>query len=279
MFRKFALVVFDNEDKIIDRYNLDVVSQPKGLGFKLNLSVIETDIESIITKVVQAKQNIPLRLTNLQGYQAGNLLANWIQKYSRADKTMALEYNDTTKIRYCVGKVVDLTKTELDEFSTLPQDLVFRPTDFFFSKRENLIKIAVSSIGKSYAFKYPYAYGKSLIENNTIDNPYINDIPLILRINGGVTNPNLQLLDENDVSYNRVEFSSLDLTADQHLIINSAQRKILYWNGSSYEDYAPEVNPSYDTFLWAKSGISTLSINLESTDTGEAIGSWRQYGL
>ena len=56
--RKYALVVLDKFDKIIDRYNLDKVTNPTGNGFKLNLSTISSDIEDIITKVVQSKQII-----------------------------------------------------------------------------------------------------------------------------------------------------------------------------------------------------------------------------
>ena len=52
-----------------------------------------------------------------------------------------------------------------------------------------------------------------------------------------------------------------------------------YWNGTQI-DYAPEVDPSYDTFLWAKSGISKLSVNTSETADGfKLTGGWRQYTL
>ena len=56
--RSYALVVLDKEDRIIDRYNLDIVANPTENGFKLNLSLISTDIEDIITKVTQQKNII-----------------------------------------------------------------------------------------------------------------------------------------------------------------------------------------------------------------------------
>ena len=279
MARQFALVVFDLENKIIDKFNLNLAFNPSGLGFKLKLSLIESDIEDILTKVVEEKKTITLRINNTQGYNAGNILSNWIQKYTRINSRMGLEYNDTKLTRYCEGKVVELTKTELNEYSVLPQDLVFRPITPFFSNVENLIKIQMSSAGKSYTYRYPYSYGKSIIENNEINNPYIQDVPVTIRINGGISTPLVQLLGANGEVYNAVSFPSITLTDSQHIIINSADRKIWYWNGTAYQDYTQEVSPSYDTFLRAKSGKSTLSVNLQPTDTGNIVGSWRQYGL
>jgi len=279
MERKFALVVFDIENKITDRFNLSLASEPEGLGFRLKLSTIETDIESIITKVVEEKKTVKLRINNIAGYTAGNILSNWIQKYTRTDSKMGLEYNDTKRTRYCEGKVTELTKTEIDNYGTLRQDLVFRPITPFFSNIENLIKIQVSSTGKTYPYRYPYAYGKNVVENNIIENPYIQDVPLTVKINGSIESPFIQLLDENGDWYNRILFDGLTLTASQHIIINSSDRKIWYYNGNKYQDYTYEVSPLHDTYLRAKSGISTLSINLEVSDTGSVVGSWRQYGL
>ena len=50
MARQFCTVVFDLENKIIDRFNLNLAFDPSGLGFKLKLSLIESDIENILTK-------------------------------------------------------------------------------------------------------------------------------------------------------------------------------------------------------------------------------------
>ena len=59
--RSYALVVLDNKDQIIDRYNLTYVTTPTGNGFKLNISTITSDLEDIITKVVQQKE--PIKFT------------------------------------------------------------------------------------------------------------------------------------------------------------------------------------------------------------------------
>lgn len=281
--RKYALVVFDKNDTIIDRFNLDVITNPTDNGFELEISVISSDVEEIITKVVQKKKPIKFTVHQYQNsYLKSNVLANWIQKYSTPQYKMGLEYNDGMLIRYCEGKVVSLTKTELDEYKDLAQDLQFKMSTPYFIKRENTITIQVSSIGKSYPYKYPYSYGSQIIENNEINNNYILDIPLIITIHGAIDNPTIDLLDEDGESYNRVKFDDITIAENEYLVINSAQRKIYKVNESTgvETDFVSEVSPEFDTYLRAKTGITRININ--TADSGENFkltGGWRQYTL
>lgn len=280
--RKYALVILDGEDKIIDRFNLDVVTNPTGNGFKLNLSTLSTDIEDIITKVTQQKNVITFTVNQHNSpYSKSAILSNWIQKYSKSDSKMALEYDDGNVVKYCEGKVTGLTKTELDEYRNLAQELQFTQITPFFIKRENIITIQVSAEGKSYPYLYPYSYGANLVENNEIDNPYILDIPLIITIDGAISNPTIDLLDENNDRYNRVYFNGVTITTGEKLIINSAQRKIYKVStGGTITDFVNQVNPQYDTFLRALSGKSKIQINTADTSTGfKLTGGWRQYTL
>ena len=278
----YALVVMNNQDEIIDRYNLELITAPTGNGFQLELSTISSDIEDIITKVVQKKATINMTVHQVtNGYLQSNVLTSWIQKYSTADVNMFLEYNDTTVIKYCGGKVTSLTKTEKDEYKDLAQDLTFTMTTPFFTKRENTITIQVASIGKKYAFKYPYSYGKNVVENNEIDNPYILDVPVIITIDGAIDNPTIDLFNENGDRYSRVQFDGITIAEGESLIINSAQKKIYKINTDGSEtDFRPEVNPEFDTYLLAHRGTTTISINTNDTSTGfKLTGSWRQYTL
>ena len=282
MIREYALVIMNNQDQIIDRYNLDLVTAPTGNGFQLELSTIATDIEDVITKVVQKKPTINMTVHLVKnGYLQSNILTNWIQKYSTADINMFLEYNDTTTIKYCGGKVTSLTKTEKDEYKDLAQDLTFTMTTPFFVKKENTITIQVSSIGKKYPFKYPYQYGKNIVENNQINNPYIQDIPITIIIDGAIDNPTIDLLDEEGNRYSRVQFDGITITTGESLVINSAQKKIFKINlDGTQTDYRPEVSPEFDTYLLAHRGTTTISIN--TNDSGEGFkltGGWRQYTL
>ena len=282
MIRGYALVVMDNQDKIIDRYNLELITAPTGNGFQLELSTISTDIEDVITKVVQKKPTINMTVHLVKnGYSQSNILTNWIQKYSTADSKMFLEYNDTVITKYCGGKVTSLTKTEKDEYKDLAQDLTFTMSTPFFVKKENTITIQVSSVGKKYPFKYPYQYGKNIVENNQINNPYIQDVPITITIDGAIDNPTIDLIDEEGNRYSRVQFDGITIATGETLVINSAQKKIFKINlDGTQTDYRPEVSPEFDTYLLAHRGTTTISIN--TNDSGEGFkltGGWRQYTL
>ena len=281
MIRKYALVILDKQDKIIDRYNLDLVTEPTDNGFSLDLSTISSDIEDIITKVVQKKQIITMNVIQYQNaYNKTNILANWIQKYSTAQYRMCLEYNDTTQIRYCEGKVISLTKGEKNEFGEIIQKLSFQMTTPYFVKQEQTINIQVSSVGKKYPYTYPYSYGANKIENNEINNVYILDIPLIITIDGAISTPTISLIDNNNETYNTVKFPDFTLAVGEQLVINSAQRKIYKIVNGIETDMSAETDPSYDTFLRAKNGISKIIVNTADAGNGfKLTGGWRQYTL
>lgn len=279
--RKFALVILDDLDKVIDRYNLDLVTQPQGLGFTLNVSFLSGDIRDVITKVSQTKNRIKFTVNQYQrSYSKANSLALWIQKYSKPEYIMALEYDDGNIVRYCEGRVVSLGKTEIDTFRNLPQEFEFLQTTPFFVKRENTIVIQTSATGKSYPFKYPYSYGRSELVNNDIDNAYLLDIPLIVTIYGAIDNPTLSLVDENNTPYNTVGFTET-LQENERIIINSAQNKIWKIDANGVKtDYSPEVDPTHNTFLMAKGGYSKLTVNSQLASEGFRLtGGWREYRL
>lgn len=279
--RKFALVILDEVDAVKDRYNLDIVTEPQGLGFTLNLSKLTGDIEDVITKVVQSKNVIKFTVNHYhRSYDKANALALWIQEYSKAENTMALEYDDGEIVRYCEGRVTSLSKTEIDVYGNLSQSLGFEQTTPFFVKRKNTITIQVSATGKSYPFRYPYSYGRNKVENNDIKNAYIYDVPLIITIYGAIDSPTIDLVDEAGKPYNTVKFDKT-LYTDEKIIINSAQKKIYKTTADGITvDYRPEVSPEYDTFLMAKNGNSKIRINdKEAADGFKLVGGWREYRL
>lgn len=278
--RKFAFVVFDIENKITERFGVDLITGPNGLGFKLKLSTLEGDIVDTLTKVAQEKQSVGMTVNFFRrGYERYLILSQWLQKYSVIDSRMALEYDDGVQVRYMEGRVTNLGKTEIDEYNVLSCEATFTPLTPFFVNVENTIRIRVSAVGKSYPFSYPYSYGKNLVENNRIENSYIADIPITVKITGVISEPTVLLLDENGNEYTRIRFPEVDLAEGQYIIINSATRKIWFFDGIVLQDYSAGTDPQHDTFLFAQRGISTISVNLASSDSGELTGSWRQYGL
>ena len=277
--RKFAFVTFDIDNTITDRFDLDVVTDIGGLGWKLKLSTIEGDIVNTLTRVIQEKQAVSLTVNLIgRGYEKYTILSQWLQKYSVPTARLALEYDDGLQARYCEGKVTELKKTEKDEFNNLSCAATFTPLTPFFINIENTIKINVSSVGKTYPFKYPYSYGKVRVENNEINNPYITEIPVTVKIIGSIFEPTIRL-EQDGQEYARVQFTGLTVEEGQYLIINSAARKIYFFNGTEIEDYSSETDPRYETFLFAARGKSIISINLDPPYTGTLTGSWRQYGL
>lgn len=293
--RKYALVILDNQDKIIDRYNLDLVTQPRGNGFELSLSTIGGDLEDILTKVVQKKNKITFSVQQVENsYQKSNILASWIQKYSSTDYTMALEYDDGNFVRYCDGKVTKLEKTEMSQNNVLPQSLEFTQLTPFYRKQEQTIVIRISDTGKKYPFTYPYSYGARAVENNEINNPYLLDVPIIITIDGTINNPTIDLynytLNEQGEKvveptyYNRVKFgngSPVTIGDGEKLIINSAQRRIFKVGvGGVQTDYTNFIDPQFDTFLRANSGLSLIEINtVDASGNFSLTGGWRQYLL
>lgn len=278
--RSFAFVAFDLDNSITDRFPLDYVTGLSGLGWKLKLSKLEGDVSDVITKVVQEKQTVSLTINLIgRGYEKFLILTQWLQKYSFTDKRLALEYNDGAKLRYAEGKVTDVQKTEIDQYNNLSCSAKFTPTTPFFSNIENIIRISYSSKGKSYSFEYPYCYGRNVVENNDIDNPYIAEVPITITVYGSITNPSVSLLNENGDEYCTVKFKDFTMTDGQYLIINSVTKKIWFFDGSELKDWTANTDPSEDTFLLAQSGKSKITVNLEASDTGYLVGSWRQYTL
>ena len=221
-----TLVVFDILDGIQDRMDLNYVTGPSGNGFKLKISTISTGIEDIITNVVEEKGKVTFTINqHKNAYQKATVLVQWIQKYSSPEYHMALEYDDGTIVRYSEGRVTNLGKTEKNQFFILPQSFEFTKITPNFIKRENNITIQVSNVGKKYPYTYPYQYGTSIVENNTIENNYIASIPLVLQIKGAIDNPTISLLDENGQEYNTVKINAT-IYEGEELIINSALRKI-----------------------------------------------------
>lgn len=65
----------------------------------------------------------------------------------------------------------------------------------------------------------------------------------------------------------------------EYIVINSAARKIWYFNGAKREEYSANTDPSHDTYLFAESGKSKIQIEMDGANSGSLTGSWRQYGL
>jgi hypothetical protein len=197
---------------------------------------------------------------------------------------MIFEYNDTTsEIKNWEGKVQKFGQDELNEYKTLVCPISFLPATPKYVKKDNVITIRPATTGKSYPFKYPYAYGRSTVENNIFTNYYFDEIPLRVHIYGTMNNPQISLQDVNtDEVYSTVRFANLYVAEGEELIIDAIQSKVfIKRNGvlTSAYDYLSK-DASVNSFLYARANTtSKVVINLNAGESGYLKASYRQYTL
>lgn len=282
--RKFALVIVDDFDKEIDRFNLDYADTPKNLGFELEFTTLESRLTTHFTSAREKKLATTLNLNFLppNAYEKANLFKKFIQKYT--NRRMIFEYNDTTSdVKNWEGKVQKFGQDELNAYKTLVCPISFLPATPKYIRKDNTISIILSTKGKAYPFKYPYMYGKSIAENNVIDNTYFDEIPLRVTIHGEMSNPQISLQDvDTGEVYSTIRFENLFIAEGEELIVDAIQSKVLIKrNGvfvSAYDYLAKDSN--LDSFLFARENtISKVVISLLPTETGYLTASYRQYTL
>lgn len=279
--RKFALVIFNENSQIIDRINIDLVQNPTGFGFSLNISTIKTDVIEVVTKCVQNLQPIKLNVLFAKGnvYQKSETIRRFIEQYTNSNK-MALEYDNGVLLKYIDCLVQDFDLSEKDEFQSLTIPITIKPLSPFYRIVSNEITIKPAESGKAYPHGYPYGYGSGTIENNEIKNTYIKEIPLVITIYGEMSNPLIVLKDEDDEIYDTLEFEALTLAEGEHIIIDSINRKIKLWRSGVYIDGYNYLNPEHSSFLYAKGNItSKLSVNLNPSLDGYLTANFRLYGI
>lgn len=283
MIRKFALVVIDSFDKEIDRFNLDYADAPKNLGFELEYTTIETRLTSVFTSAKEKKIPTTVNINFLPpyAYNKANAFRQFIQRH--IDDRIIFEYNDTTSVKNWEGKVQKFELTELADWGGLSCPMSFIPATPKFIKKDNVVQIKQSSYGKSYSFEYPYSYGESLSENNSILNDYFDEIPLRVVLYGKMTNPQVSLLDVSSGEvYSTVRLDGLTIEEEQHLVIDAINSKILLYRNGSYFSAYEHVGKqeTLDSFLFARKHTTTeLIINLDPGETGYLVASYRKYVL
>ena len=282
--RKFALVIVDDFDKEIDRFNLDYADTPKNLGFELEFTTLESRLTTYFTSAREKKLPVTLNLNFLRpnAYEKANAFKRFVQKY--INQRMVFEYNDTTsEIKNWEGKIQKFGQDELNEYKTLVCPISFLPATPKYIKKDNVITIRPATKGKSYPFKYPYSYGRSTVENNILTNNYFDEIPLRVHIYGAMNNPQISLQDTSTGEvYSTVRFENLYVAEGEELIIDAIKTKVLLnRNGvltSAYDYLSKEA--SINSFLHAKANTtSKVIINLNAQESGYLKASYRQYTL
>lgn len=282
--RKFALVVVDNFDKEIDRFNLDYAETPKNLGFELEFTTLESRLTTYFTSAREKKLPTTLNLNFLppNAYAKANAFKRFVQKYM--NQNLVFEYNDTTsEIKNWEGKVQKFGQEELLDWGGLTCPISFLPGTPKYIRKDNVITIRNASVGKSYPLSYPYSYGRSVVENNIIDNSYFDEIPLRVSIYGSMSNPQISLQDAStEEVYSTLRFENLTLLENDELIIDALHTKILLKRAGVYYsayDYLAK-GTEFDSFLYAReNAVSRLVMDLDPEKSGHVKASYRQYTL
>lgn len=281
--RTFALVAVDSFDKEIERFSLDYAELPKNLGFEIEFTTLESRLTTYFTSAREKKMPITLNLNFLppNAYSKVQSFRRFVQKY--INQRMIFEYNDTVEVKNWEGKVQKLSQEELTDWGGLVCPISFLPGTPKYIKKDNVITIQHTSVGKSYPFKYPYSYGVNKVENNIIDNTYFDEIPLRVILYGAMNNPQVTLQDATTGEpYSTVRFNELYVNEGEHLVIDAIQSKVLLYRDGKYisaYDYI-DKSASLDSFLFAKAGVvSKVVTSLSLTESGYLKASYRQYTL
>ena len=286
LIRKFAIVVIDDLDEEVDRFDLDYVETPKNLGFELEFTTLESRLTTIFTSVREKKLATTLNLNFVppNAYRKANLFKQFIQKH--VNNRTVLEYNDTVEVKRWEGKIQKFGQEELQDWGGLICPISFYPATPKYLQRNNVITVQLSSSGKTYPYRYPFTYGVSEITNNTLENTYFDEVPLRVTLYGKISNPRIGLVevkeDGTEEQYTAVQFNNLTIEQGEHLIIDAIQSKILLWRNNKYiSAYAYTSKQSdLDIFLYAKGNTtSKLVIVLNPTESGYVTASYRQYTL
>lgn len=281
--RTFALVVVDDFDNEIDRFDLNYAESPKNLGFEIQFTTLESRLTTYITGAKEKKLPTTLTLNFLppNAYQKAMLFKGFVQKYMNS--RTVLEYNDTIQTKYIEGKIQKFGQEELLDWGGLVCPVSFLPSTPKYIKKNNTVNIIPSVEGKSYPFDYPYSYGEGIVENDIIDNTYFDEIPLRVTLHGVMSNPqvSLQNVSSGEV-YSIVRFEGLYLSKDEHIVIDAIRSKILLYRYGTYisgYDYISK-RADLDSFLYAKGNtVSRLITNLDPKENGYLTASYHQYTL
>lgn len=281
--RTFALVIVDDFDKEIDRYNLDYAEIPKNLGFELEFTTLESRLTTYFTSAREKKTPITLNLNFLPpgAYAKVNSFRQFVQQH--INHRMVFEYNDTVMTKNWEGKIQKLSQEELADWGGLVCPISFLPGTPKYVRKDNVITIQHTATGKNYPFKYPYSYGVNRIENNIINNTYFDEIPLRIILYGVMNDPQVSLQDATTGEvYSSVRFNNLHIAENEHLIIDAIQSKVLLYRGGKYISAYDFIDKgsSLDSFLFAKEGaVSKVVISLNLAESGYLKASYRQYTL
>lgn len=261
------------------------ICTPNGMGgFEQSLTVQEGDVIDYIVKQTVKKADISLSMAfaGSDPISAADGFRSWCESYVDAGNyrtTFCISYGATN--RY-VDVVVKKFSPEQMKSGVVKATLTLQPISLFYSNDSNQIILSITTSAKAYPYGYPRAYGGGSYGNsNQIVNTFMKRIPLIVTFHGHISAPQASLI-KNGETYSTIRFLGLDLAAGCSVRVDAVNGSVTYIDADGNEtDYYNEIDKTQDTFLYAEPGVSTLSPNLDQTDTTKPSVEVRvvKYGL
>lgn len=264
--RSFELQVYDSRLQMISRYPLELTTSPSGLGFKQDVTLIETKTLDYIAERQLTKQDIRLQahFEEPNSYYKIRDFRAWCGKY--ITEKLVLYYNDSKVERWIDCIIKDFGVTEINTtLNTVP--LIIQALSPFYVITDFMIKSTRIADEKKYNYSYPYAYGGGTIDEAIINNTYFDKIGLNVRMRGKITYPSISLADENGVVFTTVTFPTLVLQEGEILEIDTINSRLLWYrneNDTKPKDMYDSVDRGKDTFLYAQPGYNKVIVNLEA---------------
>lgn len=266
--RSFELQVYDSRLQMISRYPLELTTSPSGLGFKQDVTLIETKTLDYIAERQLTKQDIRLQahFQEPNSYYKIRDFRAWCEKY--ITKKVVLYYNDSKVERWIDCIIKDFGVTEINTtLNTVP--LIIQALSPFYIMSDFIIRSSRIAVEKKYNYYYPYAYGGGTISEAIINNTYFDRVGLNVRIYGKVVYPSVSLVDEDGVAFTTVTFPDLTLQEGEVLEIDAINSRLLWYrneNDTKPRDMYDAADRGKDTFLYARPGYNKVVVNLEASE-------------
>lgn len=193
------------------------------------------------------------------------------------------ETPNRTDAVFCQCKVIQIDKSEKGTDGIMRVPLQIQPLTFWYDERENAITTGRSEVvGKKYGLRRAYSYSTVSTSNIQIYNDGLNDAPMIIEVDGRVTDLQFNLYDEFGVrygvgkikgTYDRIVINSFELDESIELVRDTA----VIPNPYNFQDLnVAQLDPSSQvTFLKLKTGQSKMNFMVEEGFKGTITIRWR----
>lgn len=184
---------------------------------------------------------------------------------------------------FCQVEITQVDKGEIGQDGILRVPIQMQPLTLWYDEQENVITTTrTESLGKHYLLQRPYHYGAINTSNIEVYNNGITDAPVIIEVNGTVTDLQYNLYDENgdrygvgkiNGTYDKIVINSNELDENIELERDGA----VIANPYNYQDLAVADNDvnSVVTFVKLKSGQSSFNFLVDSSFGGNITIRWR----